>query len=187
MSHYAKIQKDFEFQSTSGKWFELSPLNHRGEWDLSRHMQYSGVDFTYRDQEAGESFIPNVIEISIGINRTMYAILDNAYFEDGDRVVLKLDKNVAPYNVAVFPLVRNKPEITAKAKEIFANLVGQGFRVAWDDRGNVGKRYYSQDEIGTPKCITIDYETLEDGTVTIRDRDTTEQIRVGIDDIKNNI
>lgn len=187
MSHYAKIQKDFEFESSSGKWFELSPLNHRGDWDLSRHMEYSGVDFTYTDPETQAKFIPNVIEISIGINRTMYALLDNAYHEDGDRVVLKLDKNIAPYNVAVFPLVKNKPEIVNKAKEVFAQLVEEGFRVAWDERGNVGKRYYSQDEIGTPKGVTIDYQTLEDGTVTIRDRDTMEQIRVNISEIGQNI
>lgn len=186
-SHYAKIQKDFEFQSSSGKWFELSPLNHRGNWDLKRHMEYSGQNFEYTDPETNEKYIPNVIEISIGINRTVYALLDNAYFEDGDRVVLKLNKDVAPYNVAVFPLVKNKPEIVEKAKSVYAMLVEQGFRVAWDDRGNVGKRYYAQDEIGTPKCITIDYDSLEDDTVTVRDRDTTEQKRVKISDLSGEI
>ncbi|PIR42304.1 glycine--tRNA ligase [candidate division WWE3 bacterium CG_4_9_14_0_2_um_filter_35_11] len=187
MSHYAKIQNDFEFESSSGKWFELSPLNHRGDYDLSRHQEFSGVNFKYKDQESGKEFMPNVIEISIGIDRTLYALLDNAYFEDGDRVVLKLDPKVAPYDVAVFPLVKNKPEVVAKAKEVYGDLVEAGFVVAWDDRANVGKRYYSQDEIGTPKCITIDYQTLEDGTVTIRDRDTTKQIRVKIEEIKNEL
>jgi len=187
MSHYAKIQNDFEFESSSGKWFELSPLNHRGDYDLSRHQEFSGVNFKYKDQESGKEFMPNVSEISIGIDRTLDALLDNAYFEDGDRVVLKLDPKVAPYDVAVFPLVKNKPEVVAKAKEVYEDLVEAGFVVAWDDRANVGKRYYSQDEIGTPKCITIDYQTLEDGTVTIRDRDTTKQIRVKIEEIKNEL
>ena len=187
MSHYAKIQNDFEFESSSGKWFELSPLNHRGDYDLSRHQEYSGEKFMYKDNESGKEFMPNVIEISIGINRTLYAILDDAYFEDGDRVVLKLDPKIAPYRVAVFPLVKNKPEIVEKAREIFESLVEAGFVVAWDDRGNIGKRYYSQDEIGTPKCITIDYQTLEDGTVTIRDRDTAKQIRVKVEEIVGNV
>lgn len=187
MSHYAKIQNDFEFESSSGKWFELSPLNHRGDYDLSRHQEYSGENFMYKDQETGHEFMPNVIEISIGIDRTLYALLDNAYFEDGDRVVLKLDPKIAPYNVAVFPLVKNKPEVVAKAKEVYESLVKAGFVVAWDDRGNVGKRYYSQDEIGTPKCVTVDYQTLEDGTVTIRDRDTTKQIRVKVEEINANV
>ena len=187
MSHYAKIQNDFEFESSSGKWFELSPLNHRGDYDLSRHQEYSGENFKYKDQETGVEFMPNVIEISIGIDRTLYAILDNAYFEDGDRVVLKLDPKIAPYDVAVFPLVKNKPEVVSKAKEIYEDLVKAGFIASWDDRGNVGKRYYSQDEIGTPKCITVDYQTLEDGTVTIRDRDTTKQIRVKIEELNGSI
>ncbi len=183
MSHYAKIQSDFEFESSSGKWFELSPLNHRGEWDLSRHQQYSGENFEYRDPETNERFLPNVIEISMGINRILYALLDNAYEEDGDRVVLKLNEKVAPYQYAVFPLVRNKPEVVGKARMVYDLLVNKGFRVSYDDRGNVGKRYYSQDEIGTPKCITIDYQTLEDDTITVRDRDSMEQVRVNINDL----
>jgi glycyl-tRNA synthetase len=107
----------------------------------------------------------------------------DAYHEDGDRVVLKLHKDIAPYKVAVFPLVKNKEEIVGKAKEVFDNLVEAGLSVAWDDRGNIGKRYYSQDEIGTPYCVTVDYDTLEDGTVTLRDRDSAEQERIGIDNI----
>jgi glycyl-tRNA synthetase len=187
MSHYAKKQKDFEFLSSSGKWFELSPLNHRGDWDLKSHMEYSGANMIYTDQETGEKFIPNVIEISMGLDRILYALLDNAYSEDGDRVVLKLHKNIAPYDVAVFPLVKNKLEIVSKAREIHNSLVDMDLTVSWDDRGNVGKRYYSQDEIGTPKCITVDYQTLDDDTVTVRDRDTTNQIRVNIKDLKSNL
>ncbi len=184
MSHYAKIQNDFEFESSSGKWFELSPLNHRGDWDLSRHQEYSGQSFVYKDPISGEEFIPNVIEISIGLDRVLYALLDHCYYEDGDgRVVLKLDKKISPYQVAVFPLVSNKPELVAKAREIYVDLLKQGIRVAWDDRGNIGKRYLSQDEIGTPVCITIDYQTLEDNTVTMRDRDTKLQVRTPVEGI----
>lgn len=184
MSHYAKIQSDFEFESSSGKWFELSPLNHRGNWDLSRHQEYSGQNFIYKDPITGEEFIPNVIEISIGLDRVLYALLDNCYHEDEDgRVVLKLDKKISPYQVAVFPLVSNKPELMNKAREIYVDLLKQGVRVAWDDRGNIGKRYLSQDEVGTPACITVDYQSLEDSTVTLRDRDTKTQIRINIDDI----
>lgn len=179
-SHYAKIQHDFEFKSSSGKWFELSPLNHRGSWDLGNHGKFSGQDFTYKDPETQQEYIPNVIEISIGLDRTFYALLDNAYHEEEDRVVLKLDSKIAPYKAAVFPLVRNKPELVAKAREVFGGLLDNGVMVAWDDRGNIGKRYLSQDEIGTPWCITVDYQTLTDDTVTIRDRDTTKQERVKI-------
>ncbi len=183
MSHYAKIQHDFEFQSSSGKWFELSPLNHRGDWDLSNHGRYSGQDFTYTDEETKEKFIPNVIEISIGLDRTLYAVLDNAYCQDKDRVVLKLDPKIAPYKLAVFPLLANKPKLVEKAREIYGDL-RQKFAVSWDDRGNIGKRYYAQDEIGTPWCLTVDFQTLEDNTVTIRDRDTAEQRRIKIEEIE---
>ena len=182
-SHYAKIQKDFEFKSSSGKWFELSPLNHRSDHDLKSHQEYSGQSMVYRDPFTNEEFIPHVIEISLGLDRILYSLLDNAYFEDEDRTVLKLDKNIAPYRVAVFPLLKNKPKLVRKAQEVFDMLVEAGFSVAWDDRGNIGKRYLSQDEIGTPSCVTVDFDTLEDDTVTIRDRDTTAQIRVGIDEL----
>jgi glycyl-tRNA synthetase len=114
--------------------------------------------------------------------------LCNGYHEDGERVVLKLHPKVAPFRVAVFPLVKNKEDIVGKAREVYASLKESGdFNVAWDDRGNIGKRYLSQDEIGTPYCVTVDYQTLEDGTVTLRDRDTTEQVRVSISDLKNKI
>lgn len=182
-SHYAKIQKDFEFKSGSGKWFELSPLNHRGDWDLGGHQKHSGANFVYRDPYNNEEFIPNAIEISLGLDRIFYSLLDNAYTEDEQRTVLKLDKRIAPYRAAVFPLLRNKPKLVKKAETIFKSLVAAGFDVAWDDRGNIGKRYLSQDEIGTPSCITIDFQTLEDDSVTIRDRDTTAQVRVQADDL----
>ncbi|MFH1451422.1 MAG: glycine--tRNA ligase [bacterium] len=183
MSHYAKIQNDFEFKSSSGKWFELSPLNHRGDWDLSNHQKHSGQDFTYKDVVSGKKFIPNIVEISIGLDRTFYAIMDNAYSEEKDRVVLKLDPRLSPYQAAVFPLLANKPQLVDKARDVYNNLK-KDFMVDWDDRGNIGKRYYSQDEIGTPFCITVDFDTLEKGDVTIRDRDTMNQERVEIKDLK---
>ena len=113
----------------------------------------------------------------------MFVLLIDSYIEDGDRVVLKLDKRIAPFKAAVFPLVRNKEEITTKAREVYEMLVKAGLYTAWDDRGNIGKRYYAQDEIGTPICITIDYQTLEDDTVTVRDRDTAVQVRINISDL----
>jgi glycyl-tRNA synthetase len=181
-AHYNKIATDVEYKFPFG-WKEFQGIHYRGDWDLKRHGEYSGEDFTYKDQETGESYIPHIVEYSIGLNRLMYILLMDAYHEDGDRVVLKLHKDIAPYKVAVFPLVKNKEEIVGKAKEVFDNLVEAGLSVAWDDRGNIGKRYYSQDEIGTPYCVTVDYDTLEDGTVTLRDRDSAEQERIGIDNI----
>jgi len=132
--------------------------------------------------ENKNKFFPHVIEPSMGVERTMLAILCDAYSEDGERVVLKLKPSLAPYKAAVFPLLANKSELVTKAKEVFKSL-RQNFHVAWDERGNIGKRYYSQDEIGTIACITIDFQTLEDDTVTIRDRDTTKQERAKIADL----
>ncbi|MFC1621878.1 glycine--tRNA ligase [Patescibacteria group bacterium] len=178
-AHYNKIATDVEYEFPFG-WKEFQGIHYRGDWDLSRHAEFSGENFTYKDEERGEEYVPHIVEYSLGLNRLMLVLLFEAYTEEKDRVVLKLDKKVAPYRVAVFPLVKNKPELVEKAKAVFDGLVEQGFSAAWDDRGNIGKRYLSQDEIGTPSCITIDYDTLEDDTVTVRDRDTTEQVRVEI-------
>jgi len=177
-AHYNKVATDVEYEFDYG-WKEFQGIHYRGDWDLKRHGEFSGTDFTYTDTETGEKFIPHIVEYSIGLSRLMYVLLNDAYTEDADgRVYLKLDKKIAPYQVAVFPLVANKPELVAKAREIYGDLLKQGIRVAWDDRGNIGKRYLSQDEIGTPACVTVDYQTLEDGTVTLRDRDNKEQIRL---------
>ena len=141
----------------------------------------------YRDKVTGETFIPHVIEPSIGVERLFLAILSNSYIEeeiDGNkRIVLKLPENLAPYKFCVSPLLKNKPELVAKAKEVYDQLRIKYTYVTWDDSGNIGKRYRKQDEIGTPKCIVIDFDTLEDNTVTVRDRDTTEQTRVDIADL----
>ena len=185
-AHYNKIATDVEYNFPFG-WKEFQGIHYRGDWDLKRHGEFSGENFTYKEEETGEEFIPHVVEYSIGLTRLMFVLLMDAYREIDDRVVLKLDPRIAPYKAAVFPLVRNKPEIVGKAHGIYEKLLKQGICVDWDDRGNIGKRYLSQDEIGTPVCVTIDYQTLEDDTVTLRDRDTTEQSRVVVENIPQNI
>ncbi|MFC1756067.1 glycine--tRNA ligase [Patescibacteria group bacterium] len=185
-AHYNKVATDVEYEFPFG-WKEFQGIHYRGDWDLSRHGEFSGVNMDVIDEETDEAFIPHIVEYSIGLNRLMFVLFFDAYTEIENRTVLKLDKRIAPYRAAVFPLLRNKPKLVKKAREIYEDLVDEGFSVAWDDRGNIGKRYLSQDEIGTPSCVTVDFQTLEDGTVTIRDRDTTAQIRVDISDLARNI
>ncbi len=182
-AHYNKIATDGEYEYPFG-WKEFLGIHYRGDWDLKRHGEFSNNDFTYKDEETGESYIPHVVEFSIGLNRLMLVLLFDAYCEDGERVILKLNPKIAPFKVAVFPLVRNKPELVEKAREVFLDLRSKGIYVDWDDRGNIGKRYLSQDEISTPYCITVDYQTLEDNTVTVRDRDTTRQERINLDTLE---
>ncbi len=181
-AHYSKMTMDLEYEYSFG-FKEMFGLAYRTDYDLKNHIEKSGANLYYVDPTTSEKLIPHVIEPTFGINRVFLTLLENAYCEEDERIVLKLDKKVAPYRAAVFPLVRNKPDLVEKARDIFNNLISQGFSCAWDDRGNIGKRYLSQDEIGTPSCITVDYQTLEDGTVTIRDRDTTEQKRIKIENI----
>jgi len=178
-AHYARAATDVEYNSPFG-WKEFEGIHHRGDWDLTRHQKYSGVDMKYRDPDSGEEFVPWVIETSGGVDRATLFFLIDAYKEEEKRVVLQLDPRLSPYKVAVFPLVANKPQLVEKAKKIFSELKHSLLAVTWDDRGNIGKRYYAQDEIGTPWCVTIDYQTLEDDTVTVRDRDTTGQERLNI-------
>ena len=134
-------------------------------------------------QDPKRKFIPHVIEPTFGLNRILLALLSEGYREDKDRTWLALPPKLAPFKAAVFPLVKNKPELVEKAQEIHRALSKQ-CATDWDDRGNIGKRYLSQDEIGTPYCITVDYDTLEDGTVTLRDRDTTEQQRMSLSELE---
>ena len=184
-AHYSKRTIDFEYDFPFGRE-ELYGLAYRTDFDLKNHFK----EPPYRDQESGENFYPHIIEPTWGVDRSVLAALCSAYSEDGDRKVLKLKPSLAPYKVAVFPLVANKPDVVAKAREVYQTLKAKSYLlsfVAWDDRGNIGKRYYSQDEIGTPFCITIDYQTLEDGTVTVRDRDTTKQERVSVSDLASYI
>lgn len=181
-AHYSKQTMDLDFEFAIG-YKEMFGLAYRTDFDLKNHTEKSGVDLRYMDPGTGEKFIPHVIEPTFGSSRIFLALLSNGYVEEENRIVLKLHKEVAPYRVAVFPLVKNKEDIVNKAKEVYNSLLELGFSVDWDDRGNIGKRYFSQDEIGTPHCITIDYQTLEDGTVTLRDRDTMAQERVCIPDL----
>jgi len=180
-AHYSKRTIDFEFDFPFGRK-ELYGLAYRTDHDLKSHMRDSGVDLTYFDEETKEKFVPHVIEPSLGVDRTVLAILSSVYTEDamgeGGRVFLKFPPAVAPVKAAVFPLMKNKPELVEKATELFMLLRSKISNVIFDDNGNVGKRYRRQDEIGTPYCLTVDYQTLEDGTVTVRDRDTGKQERI---------
>ena len=190
LAHYAKQATDIEYRygiSEDG-FSELEGIANRTDFDLKTHSEHSREDLQYFDEEKKERFYPYVIEPSLGLDRAFLAFLMDGYEEDklgGERrVVLKLHPKLAPIKVAVFPLVANKKDIIEKAREVyraFSRLVeGMRFRVMWDDIGNIGKRYRRQDEIGTPWCVTIDYQTLEDDTVTIRDRDTGKQERHNI-------
>lgn len=181
-AHYAKAATDIEYNSPWG-WSEFMGIHHRGDWDLSRHQKFSGQDLTIKDLEGG-GYLPWDIESSAGVDRSLLFFLIDAYTEDEGRVLLKLHPKLTPYKVAVFPLLANKPELIEKARQIYLDLKAD-FMVAWDDRGNIGKRYASQDEIGTPFCITVDFQSLEDGEVTVRDRDTTKQERVKIGELKD--
>lgn len=177
-SHYSKDTYDLEYLFPFG-WKELWGIAYRTDYDLSVQSKHSGVDLSYVDPKTGLKVVPHVIEPAVGINRLFLMVLTDAYEKNEKRTVLHLKPLLAPYKVAVFPLVSNKPELVSKAQSVFDSLKSL-FIVAWDDRGNIGKRYLSQDEAGTPWCVTIDYDTLEDDTVTIRDRDTMEQIRMKI-------
>lgn len=185
-SHYSKETVDLDFKFGFG-FKEMFGLAYRTDFDLRNHTEKSGEDLRYTDPITSEKLIPHVMEPTFGINRVFLCLMENGYTEDGDRVYLKLDKRVAPYRAAVFPLVKNKPEIVEKAREIYSTLKKAGLSVDWDERGNIGKRYLTQDEIGTPSCITVDYQTLEDDTVTLRDRDTTQQVRVKIEDLQSQL
>lgn len=184
-SHYSKDTYDLDYKFPFG-WKELWGIAYRTDYDLRQHQERSGLSMEYVDQGTGRRFIPHVIEPALGVNRTFLMILADALWQDtaNNRTVLKLHPSLAPYKIAVFPLVKNKESIVRKAREVYEALASQ-YYVAWDDRGNIGKRYLYQDEIGTPYCVTIDYQTLEDGSLTIRDRDTTVQERVPLESIKS--
>ena len=181
-SHYSRDTYDLDYKFPFG-WKELWGVAYRTDYDLTQHQNLSGKSLEYVDPVSGKKFVPHVIEPAVGINRLFLMIVSDAYFEDGERIVLKLDPRIAPYKAAVFPLLGNKPELTKKAREIYESLKKQ-FVVTWDDRGNIGKRYFYQDEIGTPYCITVDFDSLKDDAVTVRNRDTAKQERVSIDKIE---
>lgn len=180
-SHYSKDTYDLDYAFPFG-WKELWGIAYRTDYDLKQHAEFSKADLTYMDPKTGKRFIPHVIEPAVGINRIFFMVMAEAFCKEEKRIVMKFHPSLAPTKIAVFPLVANKPELMEKAKSIFDELT-KHFMVAWDDRGNIGKRYLAQDEIGTPWCVTVDYATLEDGTVTVRDRDTTEQIRMKVSEL----
>ena len=190
---YAKDAWDIEYNFPTLGFDELEGIHDRTDYDLSQHMEFSGADLRYTDPETGEKYIPWILETSVGLGRMFMAVISDAYHEeemDGNiRTVLKLHKELSPYRVAVSPLLKNKPHLVEKAREVFTVLKKEFGKVAWDDNGNVGKRYRRQDEIGTPHCVVIDFETLGEenselkDTVTVRDRDTGEQKRVAIDEL----
>ena len=185
-AHYSKRTIDFMFDYPNGEE-ELMGLAYRTDFDLQNIARESGKSMEYRDKTTNETFVPHVIEPSIGVERLFLAVMSSAYTEDevnGEvRIVLKLPENLAPYRFCVSPLLKNKPELVEKAKEVYEKLKEKYGYVTWDDSGNIGKRYRKQDEIGTPKCVVIDFDTMEDDTVTIRDRDTTEQVRIKISEL----
>lgn len=184
-SFYSKRTEDLEYNFPFG-FKELWGLAYRTNYDLTAHQEASKKDLTITDPETGEKILPHVIEPAVGVNRLMLAVLCDAYREEEGRIYLELPARLAPVKVAVFPLLPNKPELVAKAREILESLqLAVDGKVAWDDRGNIGKRYLSQDEIGTPFCVTVDFQTLEDGMVTVRDRDTAQQERVAIQQLAN--
>lgn len=190
---YAAAAWDIEYNFPGLGFDEIEGIHDRTDYDLTQHMKYSGVDLTYLDPETNERYIPWIIETSVGLGRMFLAVLADAYHEeemDGSvRTVLKLHRDLAPYRVAVSPLLKNKPQLVEKAREVYRLLKTEYNNVAWDDNGNVGKRYRRQDEIGTPYCIVVDFETLGEespalkDTVTVRDRDTGEQTRVAITEL----
>ena len=185
-AHYSKKTIDIEYDFPIGKE-ELMGIAYRTDFDLNNIQRVSGKSMEYTIKGTNEKFVPHVIEPSFGVERALMAVLSSAYREDeqngSKRVYLALPEHLAPVKFAVSPLLKNKPELVEKAREIYANLSKKNpGRVMWDDNGNIGKRYRRQDEIGTPHCVVVDFQTLEDDTVTVRDRDTTEQRRVKIED-----
>lgn len=186
LAHYAKAACDIQYNFPIG-WQELNGIHHRGTWDLSRHQEFSGKSMLYLDPYTNEKFLPSIIEYSIGADRLMLAVLSEAYeeeqLENDTRIVMHFHPSIAPYKVAVLPLQKNLNE---KAQEIYTQL-SKYFMCDYDEAGSIGKRYRRQDEIGTPLCVTIDFDTLTDNSVTIRDRDTMKQIRLPIKDLKEYI
>lgn len=183
LAHYSKRTVDFEYEYPFGKG-ELYGLAYRTDFDLRVHAELSKADLRYHDAQTNAKFLPHVIEPSFGLDRTILAVMLEHYREDDlggeKRVFLAFPAHIAPVRVAVFPLLKNKPELVAKARSVYDELRKTIPNVAWDDNGNIGKRYRRQDEIGTPSCVTIDFDTLENDTVTVRNRDTGQQERVAI-------
>lgn len=196
-AHYARRQVDIEYHFPFG-WQEIEGIHNRGDYDLSNHSKHSGKELKYLDPKTGEKFFPYIIETSVGADRSMFAFLTDSYTEvkggrtkttdskKEEETMLKLHKDLAPVKVAVLPLVKNNSEIKEKAKEIFDDLKFD-FSCQYDESGSIGRRYRRQDEVGTLWCITCDFDSLENDDVTLRDRDTMDQERIKIKDLKNTI
>ena len=192
LAHYASNAYDVEYDFASmGGFKEVEGIHARGDWDLSQHSKFSGVSLDYFDEEKKKRFTPHIVETSVGLGRLFLMFLDNAYTEilseEGEtRVFLKLDPRLSPIKVAVFPLLKNKPELVSEAHNLYLKLRNE-FMCEFDDNGNIGKRYRRQDEIGTPWCVVVDFDTLIDDCVTIRDRDTGLQERIKKEEIADYI
>ncbi len=189
-AHYSKRTTDFYFNFPH-KPDEIAGLAYRTDFDLSNHAKQTGLDLSFLDPQSNDRFIPHVIEPTFGLDRHVLAVLANAYevekVGDDERTVLHLKPELAPVKVAVSPLLRNKPELVKVAREVYRTLKTEFGSVMYDDNGNIGKRYRRQDEIGTPLCVVIDFESLEDNQVTIRNRDTLKQVRVSIAELPGHI
>lgn len=187
LSHYSKKTVDIQYLFPFG-WQELYGLAHRGDFDLTQHAKFSQEKLEYLDPKNNEKFVPHVLEPTFGLDRSILAAMVSAYKEEGEgddmRVVMQFPAKLAPIKIAVFPLLKNKPELVAKAKELYNNLK-EKYRVEFDDNGNIGKRYRRQDEIGTPYCLTIDFDSLENNDVTIRERDSMKQERIKLEELEN--
>ena len=196
-AHYAKRQIDLEYKFPFG-WQEIEGIHNRGDWDLSRHSKFSNQDLKYQDPKTEKEYIPYIIETSVGVERSLLAFLIEAHKEvSGGRTkttksakesetVLRFHKNLAPIKIAVLPLVKNKPELVKKAKQVF-DLLKSNFMTQYDEVGSIGRRYRRQDEQGTPFCITVDFDTLDNNEVTLRDRDTMKQERIKIDNLTDHL
>jgi len=184
MAHYADDAWDLEIKSAQFGWIEICGVHDRTDYDLKQHGQFSSQDFAIpMGSDPNQKEIPQILEIAFGPDRIIYTLLETAFNVENDRIVLKLKRELAPNTIAVFPLVRNKKKIVRLAKEVHRFLLEHRIASFFDSTGSIGKRYRRQDELGTPYCITIDYESLEDKTVTIRDRDSMEQIRINFSEI----
>ena len=192
--HYAKDAWDIEYNTPWGGWGEMSGVHNRGDWDLGRHSEFSKEDLSYKDQITGEKFIPHIVETTDGTDRSTLMFLLDAYTEVETRsgkddtkhskeVVLRLHKDLAPIKVAILPLSKKEP-LQKLSHEIQSSLWGK-YMTQYDETGAIGKRYRRQDEIGTPYCVTVDFDSLEDKSITVRDRDTMEQDRVKVEELKD--
>ncbi|HUH99645.1 MAG TPA: His/Gly/Thr/Pro-type tRNA ligase C-terminal domain-containing protein, partial [Nitrososphaerales archaeon] len=175
---YSKAAFDLEVRTSLG-WLELVACNYRSDYDLTRHAEVSKTDFSVEDE--GKKVIPHIFELSMGVDRSLYALLENAYRTEGDRTFLSLKPEVAPLQVGVFPLM-SKDGLPAEARKVYDSLK-ELFEVAYDEGGSIGKRYARSDEAGVPFCITVDQDTLKDGTVTVRERDSKAQVKVKVQEL----